>query len=675
MILLPTVDDVMASVQNAGGFRQAFRVFTPRPDVQSLAWAEEHIVNEFGKPYDNSAYPHIGAPGGPLDAIDDAWVRTISLQWGVRLGKSFVGHCLQLKTARENPSPMMLVSSSQKLAREITDRLYVMINQRRSLTSLLVQPERFQRNDLIEFRGCKLYVGWAKSASTLADKNIKVGHANEIDKWKRHSTSTEGDPLELFEDRFNDYYVHRKVLFESTPSEKGRSRIERLRLLGWNCRFEVPCPHCKQYQVLAFGDMNVKWGVKWEKAEDGRSDLDVARSTAVYVCRHCEQAIKSDARNWMMRRGVWCPEGCTVRGDVALAMMSSRDRPLWKGWKNAPWVDGVPLRDGEDASYHLSTLCALKLPLWGDFAKRFLRVCTKQRSLQTFVNQWFAETFEPTERKTTWQQLAEKIASTTPRGMVPAGFGLVTIGVDKQQDSYPYVVDAWANGRRSHTVAYGVAANVDELNAVITADWACETGGTLRAGMTLIDSGYRPGEVHDFVAELHQTQVPVHACRGANKPLNAYYLRRRNSKKSSNPGKWVIWVDTQMTQDFIDRQLHVLKVGDAGAMTVFEGAVADHQDFCEQLLNDAPVSKIDGTNNVAESWNRIDDEIPNDMRDARRYAFVAMMLKTRGALIPTSAPTSIPKSVTKPIRKGLTSAPKFSLLRGSMGASRITPGK
>ena len=174
MIALPSVDDITAQLSNAGDFRQAFRAFTPREFVRSLDWCERHIVNEAGRPYDRAAYPHISAPGGPLDAIDDPRVRTIALQWGVRLGKSFVGHCLQLKTAMENPSPMMFVSSSQKLVREITDRLYKMISQRRSLSTRLLQPERLQRVDLIEFRGCKLFVGWAKSASTLADKNINI---------------------------------------------------------------------------------------------------------------------------------------------------------------------------------------------------------------------------------------------------------------------------------------------------------------------------------------------------------------------------------------------------------------------------------------------------------------------------------------------------------------------
>lgn len=673
-MILQTIEEINEGIQNAGSFRQAYRAFTPRPFVRSLEWCESHIVNDAGRPYDHAAYPHIGAPGGPLDAIDDPWVRTIALQWGVRLGKSFVGHCLALKTAKENPAPMMFVSSSQKLAREITDRIYVMINQRRSLSALLVQPERFQRNDLIEFRGCKLFVGWSKSASTLADKNIKVGHANEIDKWVRPTTSTEGDPLELFEDRFNDYHIHRKVLYESTPSVKGRSRIERLRLLGWNCGYYVPCPHCKRYQTLTFGGADVTWGIKWQKGADGRSDPDLARQTAVYVCRHCEASIASDARHWMMRRGVWCPEGCTVRDDVALDLTTRDARPEWKGWKHAAWVEGTPLRDGEDASYHLPTLAALALPEWGDFAKRFLRVCGKQRALQTLVNQWFAETFEVTERKTTWEQLAERMSSDVPRGVVPAGFGLVTIGVDKQQDSYPFVVEAWANGRRSHTIAYGIAASVDELQATILTDWTCASGGTMQAGMTLIDSGFKPAEVHDFVAVLQARQITIHACRGSNTPLNSYYLRRRNSKKSANPGKWVVWVDTAMTQDFLDRQLHTLKAGDEGATTVFEGTLADHQDYCEQLLNDAPVSRLDDSNNVTESWQRIDDEMPNDYRDAKRYAFVAMLLRTRGALIPTSAPAAIPRPITRPTKPGLAQAPKFSLLRGST-RPRVTPGK
>jgi hypothetical protein len=48
----------------------ALEVFAPRDPIRTLDWALEFGVRDDGQPYDDFAYPHLGAPGGPLDAID-----------------------------------------------------------------------------------------------------------------------------------------------------------------------------------------------------------------------------------------------------------------------------------------------------------------------------------------------------------------------------------------------------------------------------------------------------------------------------------------------------------------------------------------------------------------------------------------------------------------------------
>jgi hypothetical protein len=66
-----------------------------------------------GHPYDHFAYPHLGAPGGPLDAIDCRQYLEIWLQWGTRLGKSFVGQVGAMKTADVEPCPMLYVGPTR----------------------------------------------------------------------------------------------------------------------------------------------------------------------------------------------------------------------------------------------------------------------------------------------------------------------------------------------------------------------------------------------------------------------------------------------------------------------------------------------------------------------------------------------------------------------------------
>lgn len=624
------------AVSSISSFRSAFRAFRPSPVIRTLAWAIENVVNDQGRPYDHAAFPHLGAPGGPMDAFDDAHVRTISLQWATRLGKTFFGQVSLMKTADTDPAPMLFASSVEKLAKESAARIYASCHKRKRLNELLLKNEREQKQDLIEFRGCKIHVAWSRSVSTLADKNIKVGHGGEWDKWEHQSTSKEAHPHKLYSDRFKDYWATRKEIKEGSPTVKGRSPIERLRIAGTNCKYNVPCPNCKRYQTLEFGKKGESHGIKWDRDEAGQHDEDLACRTARYVCRHCNGECRDYHRPWMMRRGVWVPEGCQVDDVAALAVaektIAEPGCHEWNGWRDAAWIIGTPARDGADASYHLSSLYALSLG-WGDIAKEFLACKEVKQSLRNFVNQWLGETWAIVEKKQTWEELGGRLIVKTPRRVVPAGYPLLTMGIDKQQEIYVWVVDAWGPDRCSHTVDYGICESEDELKEILRRKWTLETGGRIGIKRALVDCGYRAAVVHALVEDCRREKFRLEACRGSEKPLDTFYLPRRTNKKSANPNRLIIWVDTGMTQESLDHQLHSLQPGDPGSMSLFDGSLLDHQDFLEQLLNDAMVEKLDTKNYITEAWNRIDEGIPNDYRDCRRYSFVAMLRETRNSSI------------------------------------------
>lgn len=634
-------------------FNRAFKAFRPSPRHRTIRWAIDNVVNDQGRPYDHAAYPHLGAPGGPMDAFDDPRTRTVSLQWATRLGKTFFGQVALMKTADTDPAPMMFASSVEKLAKEAVSRVYATCHQRKRLNDLLLKNEREQKQDLVEFRGCKIFVAWSRSVSTLADKNVKVGHASEYDKWEHASTSKEAHPHKLFDDRFKDYQAVRKIIYEGTPTIKGKSPIERKRIAGSNCRYHVPCPHCRRYQALEFGK-DTPHGVKWDKDEAGRHDPEVAYRTARYVCRYCKGECRDHHRAWMMRRGMWCPEGCEIDHEKALeiaeASMLAPGSHDWKGWQTAAWIIGRPVRDGADASYQLSSLYALSLG-WGDIAKEFVTSKDIPQALRNFVNQWLGETWEIVERKQTWEQLGQRIIVKTPRLVVPAGFSMLTLGVDKQVDHYVYCCEAWREGRTSHTLDYGIEDSLDEIGQkLLDARFAREDrGDPLSIQCTLIDGRYRPTDLYKFCSEQLAKKRAVFPSFGSNKPLGVECRKVRLGDNTSMPGFPVVHVDTISTQDFIDNQLHTLRPGDRGSTSLYQGSLRDHEDFLQQLLNDAILPKIDTKGYVTEEWNRIDETIPNDYRDAKRYAFVAYVVATRNAdLRPIPAPSKAPPQPKKP---------------------------
>lgn len=608
---------------------ESLRELEPHPVIRTAEWAREQIVNETGRPYDHAAYPHLAAPGGPFDAWDDPAVRVLALQWGVRLGKTFCGQCCNLSRADQQPGPTMFATSSQKLAKEAVEKLLDLVEKSR-LTRLLGKDRRLQRSDLLTFKANKLYVAWSRSASTLADKNIQIGHANEIDKWEHSSTASEGDPLELFFDRFNDFTAVYKAIVESTPALKGKSRIERWRLQGSNCSFWVPCPHCKTYQVLVFGNRESRHGIKWDADKDGHSTPDLAEQTARYVCRHCFEPIRSSSRRWMFAHGVWAPEGCGVVAEIAMERALRFEREPFRGWASADWISGTPARSGSVASYHLPAWYALKIPEWGFFAKRFVRVARKRGALQTFVNQIAAETFEAAERRGTWEEVGRRVIDQTlGRGWVPAETVAIVLGIDKQFDRYVWVCDAFGPEGRVHTVAYGETTSLDDLERLMTARWPGIDGSAHRVAITLIDSGYRPREVYQFCAMAKRKGLRVLPCRGSSQPLQTFAVLRTLGDKTSAPGQRVVWIDMASTQDLIEAQLYSLKPGDAGAWTLHAGSLEEHADFLQQMLNDGPEQKAGEDNIVREKWVRRDEELSNDFRDARRYCGAAYQFRVR----------------------------------------------
>lgn len=614
-------------------FHRAIQNFRPRPRIRTLDWAREYVQTHEGRPYDHSAYPHLGNCGGPMDAMDCPQIMTIVLQFASRLGKTFYGTTAQMKAADTDPCPMMFASSDQKLATEVVDRMYRMLEKCPRLRDQL-RPKHRRRQNLVDLANCRNYVAWARSVSTLADKAVKIGHANEVDKWEHLKTSKEADPLELFLDRFKEFPSHKKII-ESTPALKHQSRVERARLGSFNASYFVPCPHCGRYQPLKMDQL------KWDKNEVGKSDKDIARATARYECLYCPAPIRDEHRAPMMRAGVWVPEGCGVNNDAAresARAWKEPGQPMWRGWKESPWITGTPARDGRDAGYQLSSLYALSLS-WGDIAAKFVDCQAKPQNLRNFVNQWLGETWEIVSRKATWEQVGKRLINDDlERFVVPLWATMLTLGVDRQSkdgDRYPWTLVAWGPDRRCAVIAYGESSSLEAIDAeLLQRTYSHADGGErVKIAFTLVDSGHRPDGIYEFCLGSYRRGLQVWPCKGSSQALESDYRQSTLGDNTSCPGMVLFHVDTIRSQLWVDKVVHDLKHDDPGGGCIHKGSLAEHQDFLEQVINDAAIEALDSHNNSRESWDRINTNIPNDFRDTLRYAYVAMLISTRGAQI------------------------------------------
>jgi phage terminase large subunit GpA-like protein len=212
---------------------------------------------------------------------------------------------------------------------------------------------------------------------------------------------------------------------------------------------------------------------------------------------------------------------------------------------------------------------------------------------------------------------------------------MLTCGIDKQESHYVFCVDAWHPDGSCRTIDYGTTEDLDEMKReVLLRKYDHEDDGpALKVSCVLIDSGYKPAGVYEFARDCRKEGINVLPCKGSSTALNASYRKSKLGKETAMPGSPIVHVDTLTSQDWLEKQLGTLTKDTPGGWSLFYGTLLEHQDILEQLLNDAPVHKLDASNNTRISFERLDTASPNDLRDCRRYAWIARLVRQRGAPI------------------------------------------
>lgn len=600
---------------------ESVAAIVPPKKLRTAEWFCENFYTADGKPFREQTVPWVTAPNGPCDAIDDPGIQEVWLQWAARMFKTTFGQGVMEMYADIDPCEMMFATVDETLLKQIFGRYWKMLANCPPLQDQL-PPERLRAKTHIELARSLVYGAYPRGHSRLADKAIRVGHGNEVPKWEHQSTSTEGDPLRRFLKR-GDQFPDRKFILEGTPTIRNRCRVERGRLKSSNCLLNVPCPHCGKFAPLVKGDGKEPPGIFWEKPPGGRSDPELARKTAYYVCGYCKDNITGIHRPEMMWHGVWVPEGCGVDHDEAIR---ARELPP----DDRSWLTGTPAREGRTWGSQISVLYAL-FHDWGEIAQRWIEVQKRPQELRAYMNEDLAETWSMVKREHEWEELGKQIiVRNRQRREVPEWATLLTVGIDKQQDFYVFVTLAWGPGRQPAVIDYGEHDTLEDVQReAIDRQYQYRDDSTIQPCYTLVDSGFKPKGVYTFCIQCRKSGRNVWPCKGANSALTSDYKQNTLGKDTAMPGMVLCYVDTIRTQGWIEDVL--ANESDDGRLSLFDMPLWGHQDFLQQILNDGDMSDVDeAKGEVREKWERIDTTVPNDIRDCCRYGYVAMLIATRG---------------------------------------------
>jgi phage terminase large subunit GpA-like protein len=546
-------------------------------------------------PFSLSAFPHVD---GLIDAFDNPRIRRIVLQWASRLGKTTGCLSLIAKVAGTNPRNMMFASSTKEAAgRVIGSRLYPILRSADGVKEQL-PPESRQSKLHVKMRNCQVFVGWSGSETSLADVGAYFGCANEIDKWDE-SASREGDSLKLFINRFKGFPDH-KIIFESTPSVKGRSRIERMLNASNRHTRHCPCPHCGEYQRLVKGDEHNPGGIKWERDSKGNSDPELAYETAYYECAKCLGKIENHHRVVMLRKGIWVPDGCSVNvyGEM-------------QGTAIKEGIDTVGL--GPLASWYALT------ETWGNFARLWIGAKKSPRELQDVYNGYMGETWEIRRSKSTPEMVGERLKTTIPRRLLPAWTRLLTVTIDQQAADGGFrvwVLMAHGTDNQAHVVDYGFRAELSAVwDDIIRNPWQHMDGGNpMLPHAAAVDSGWDTKKTYDF-CNSHPGMLAI---KGSSTNIGGLPYKLGTVADGDNVGQELLQVNTDFWETDLQARLDERLPEEPDSLSLCHGSEHD-MDLLTQMCNATLADKIDSRGNAKLLWVKKDENAANDFRDAVRY--------------------------------------------------------
>jgi phage terminase large subunit GpA-like protein len=373
---------------------------------------------------------------------------------GTECGNNWIGYVIH-----QAPGPMMAVQPTVEMAkRNSKQRVDPLIEESEVLRNLVHDPRSRDSGNTVlakEFPGGVLVMTGANSAVGLRSMAARYLFLDEIDGYPG-DVDGEGDPINLALARTRTF-ARRKVFLVSTPKITGMSRIEAAYEDSDKRQYNVPCPVCREFQVLKFPQL------RWPKGEPEK---------AAYVCEHCGQEVQNHQKQWMLPRGQW---RATAKGD------------------------------GKTAGFHLSSLYS---PVgwfsWGDAAKQFEQAQKNPALLQVFVNTVLGDTWTLLGEAPDWKMLYDR-REQYKIGLVPRGGIFLTAGADVQRDRIEVEVVAWGRGKESWSVDYRVfegdtsrAGVWEKLTGLLNETFTTTGGLELPVIQVAVDSGYATTEVYEW---------------------------------------------------------------------------------------------------------------------------------------------------------------------------------
>jgi phage terminase large subunit GpA-like protein len=454
--------------------RTARRGWATPPRLSWPDWADTYrkLPKEAGSTSGNWRTSTVEVARGPMLAGTEPGVHIITAMVCTQLMKTALLETAVGYHAHLSPRPMLLVQPKEDAAEQFSkERITPLIRATPVLRDLIgSRKTRTAEETLLykAFPGGFLALAGAGSPDNLARRPVGLVMYDETDKYP---ITREGDPIALGDERMATFTAWLSIRVCS-PTIEGESRIEASYLEGDQRQASVECPHCQHRQFLEFFKH-----VHWETDEDTGEHRT---ATAQIHCEACGSAWSEGQRlmalattRWHQTRPFHC---CGKRHEPLADYARAWAEPLeggnapspvdqiWHWWSSDRWAVyraicsdcGRWAVDNEHASFTASKLFS---PWPKDappkIAAKWIAAKDDPDKRVTFDN---TQLGRPHRRHSAKDVPAEGLAARAEKwpADVPEGVGVITAGLDTQDDRVEIEFVGWGHGEESWSIAHEV---------------------------------------------------------------------------------------------------------------------------------------------------------------------------------------------------------------------------
>jgi len=526
-------------------------VFRKRRPVRISEWAPKHrvlIKSAVPGPWRNEVTPHAV---GIMDTIGHRAVREVYIcKPPQSSGSESVLNCVGYFIDR-SPGDVLYVFPDETTGKEnYQDRLLPMIKSSRRLSSYRTGRQDDESQIRINLIHMTLYLGWSRSASSLANKPIRYVIFDETDKYVATSGTKESGPIQLGMARTITYPHTYKAIRISTPTtEDGtiwRSIKEDAEVLFV---FWVVCPYCQRWVFMDFDH------IRWPEGERDDKKIEAQR-LAWYECNECGEKWDDYHRDLACQKGSWFQWIPREEGSV---------EPVRRGMPREKYLDTYrPAKVGIHYPSWISHFVSLS-----SIASRFLKSLKDKIALRDFMNKDKAEPWRDysVERRV---EALEKLKDQRPFGLVPkTGIAGLTAAIDTQDNGFWYEIRAWGFGldQESWQVRAGFVEHFGSLfNILFENQYLDAANNRYIVQAAVIDTqGHRTAEIYDYCRLNRGRLIPLRGERQLVSPyVNSNIDTYPDSKKPIPGGIKLYRLSTKYYKDHLAAKLEIM-AGDPGA--------------------------------------------------------------------------------------------------------------